>query len=1684
MHSPAHSLPHAGNLQITEVLQASSCNRIHASGYIKVTNVGFVPQLLSTFQLQVDGRRWTLPEVYIDPWASCVVLQNMDDPQYARLFRAQWGLPPASCVRGLVPLVAGQPAVSAPLLPSTAQQATVASDGGAVVHSTVAWNGTVPGRSVQWGWRGNALGPAQFGKHGNVQRCRDLGSPGFVWAAAAGLRPVNASSTPVPLAEFQHELIFAADGQDGAGRELWAQPPSVHAAPRRITDCWAGSSSSSPSNLVVFQDTLYFVAHDGQHGRELWAWAGDTSSSDSPLPAKLVADIAPGNASSDPANLVVYAGALYFTADAGDGRRELWKMDASRPWRQPARLEDADKLQPRYGAGYIVPSSASMHVHSTLLSIPATQDAAAREVPLLFPSLLTALGQAVGSEQQRALSELIVAADGWALSTDYDKLRFDVVALDQQWPLPSVARTGVAAVGALMQLLFFTAVDVNTTDIPVAIGAGPGLPAVVPTTTGEELWSLRAGSLPGQVADICPGPCSSSPKDLITWNGELWFTAHHPSFGRELWRYTGLPNASVMHANVSQQPAGLSMAVDLLPGPNSSEPHGLVVFQDQLWWSAYTDATGSELWRMPASDALGTAVLAIDMCAGAASSSPTSLLVYKRQWLLFIARASSAGICTDELVLYRYAGHGLPVPVTPAQQGALVPHAQLPTLVPAGSLVWLAADDGVEGIALMAYAFPVWQAGAHAMCAARVLPGSMQRTAALTALAPGLEGGNVWNESASAHMLSVWTDQSALVPICSTQCARKSQLPSSTPALCVAAYYGRDGVVDAAAASSNCTTNTSESISGFAMDVHCADGSCTLTVGVPAVTPAQLHTQQHDALIPAAAASVMPWSSRTPGRVDLLTRAAAGALDWVRVLGVSEPSAAILSDIDVAVGGVLTSAAGFGAAVAFDGQVLAVGAPGACVSGGNCPGAVLVYHRDWTVSIGWALAATLTEPSLGHNALLGLALATEGGYIIAGAPGTCNAPPCTGSGLRDGAVAPFYLQESQAWARDGPVVLATDAVGPTRAVGAAFGLAVGITAGAGAIAGIPGLDDATGGIVPLRREAAGVGYQWFLSSAPVATPSDAIPGAAFGATLCMAGKTLGVGAPGADATWPNRTGPAAWRGRAYGVTLGTTVMTRLLMVPLDIQHLASEHNWGAQIACSPGGGGSSSVVVGHTTAFAAARAGLQLAPTPLHAAAATQRMLSFKRRFDAPLTWQPVATLAPWDSTPGQAFGASMAVSPSFAVITAPGTHGAPATMYTTICTAQQVAAHLSPLVGDAVSVVNTSGALAGTYASDVRFPAAPATVSTELTDSQMLGLEHQQQGMCPPGWYSLFPCMPGLPCTCARCSPGPCPAGMFELAGCSAESDRTCQACASCADNSTVMQACSARSDTVCTAAQNSSAATRDSTSFYQSCRNTGLCVDMDFALVAAAAAGIDVDAGMPSAGSSLFNGGSPGSGLSIDSGSSSASGSSLSSSSGTGAGAGTGSSSASGSSGGTGSTGAGANTGGTSSSSSGSSSTSSLAAGCQAGDFAELFDLAASTWADAWEPYMRWPLRDSSSDPCRNTWPGVLCTAEGHVSELVLSGAGMLGSLPEEFGLRLTELTVLKLSNNLISGSLPSTLQACTKLTTLHLQNNKFTGPLPTWLTTLPELSVLLAGNNSWSDISVSQDLIAAGVQSDLDV
>ena len=152
-------------------------------------------------------------------------------------------------------------------------------------------------------------------------------SNGTTWQVA-NIRPGSSQSNPGSNMMHVVNGVLYFNAHDGnKGLELWKHDPSTGTT-SRVYDINAGSTGSSTGKYLntVIGDVLYFSANDGSTGSELWAY--NTSNSSDPW---RVMDINSGSGSSNPGEYMqlLVGDTLYFSAHDGSTGQELWAHDTS-----------------------------------------------------------------------------------------------------------------------------------------------------------------------------------------------------------------------------------------------------------------------------------------------------------------------------------------------------------------------------------------------------------------------------------------------------------------------------------------------------------------------------------------------------------------------------------------------------------------------------------------------------------------------------------------------------------------------------------------------------------------------------------------------------------------------------------------------------------------------------------------------------------------------------------------------------------------------------------------------------------------------------------------------------------------------------------------------------------------------------------------------------------------------------------------------------------------------------------------------------------------------------------------------------------------------------------------------------------------------------------------------------------
>lgn len=386
------------------------------------------------------------------------------------------------------------------------------------------------------------------------------------------------------LVEYNGELYFTAtDWSSGTigvtipagliGNELWktdgtpsgtalvkdiyGPPTAVNEAPR----------SSDPKDLTVFNGSLYFSAWDAVNGRELWMSDGSEGGT-----VFLDVDPGPGGTFLDPEYLTVVETTLFFAAISG---RELWKTDGSMVG--TVRVKDGF---PANGIENPAPAGDRLFFSGS--------------------------------------GELWISDGSSTGTVEVKDIR------------PSGSSNPVSLIDLNGQL-YFTADD---------------------GSHGREVWKsdgTDTGTV--MVLDIRPGSFGSDPADLMVFDGHLFFTADDAANGRELWKTDGTDTGTVIAVNI----AAFTGTETSAPYPTrSSAPQFPAIYNNEIYFSADdgTGDSGRELWKTDGTPGGTTLVRDLDLTRipndpnfpstfWSASSSPRNHLV--ANGLLYFAASGPYG---------------------------------------------------------------------------------------------------------------------------------------------------------------------------------------------------------------------------------------------------------------------------------------------------------------------------------------------------------------------------------------------------------------------------------------------------------------------------------------------------------------------------------------------------------------------------------------------------------------------------------------------------------------------------------------------------------------------------------------------------------------------------------------------------------------------------------------------------------------------------------------------------------------------------------------------------------------------------------------------------------------------------------------------------------------------------------
>jgi ELWxxDGT repeat protein len=135
------------------------------------------------------------------------------------------------------------------------------------------------------------------------------------------------------------------------------------------------------------------------------------------------------------------------------------------------------------------------------------------------------------------------------------------------------------------------------------------------------------------LADVNPGQADSSPRGFVDVGGTLFFSAYDDAAGRELWKSDWTA-------------AGTIRVKDIEPGPITSSPTDLVDVNGTLFFAAGDDTAGFELWK---SDGTESGTVPIDSIRGPEGLDPYDLVYVNVNGKDTVFFVGDDGMTGDEL---------------------------------------------------------------------------------------------------------------------------------------------------------------------------------------------------------------------------------------------------------------------------------------------------------------------------------------------------------------------------------------------------------------------------------------------------------------------------------------------------------------------------------------------------------------------------------------------------------------------------------------------------------------------------------------------------------------------------------------------------------------------------------------------------------------------------------------------------------------------------------------------------------------------------------------------------------------------------------------------------------------------------------------------------------------------------
>ncbi|HEX5716948.1 MAG TPA: ELWxxDGT repeat protein, partial [Thermoanaerobaculia bacterium] len=402
-------------------------------------------------------------------------------------------------------------------------------------------------------------------------------------------------------------LVFWAD--DGVhGVEFWITDGTPKGT-RLLRDTCPGACSGAWRQWYEFNGRLYLTIEEPTHGYEIWSTDGTEAGT------RLLIDLCPGRCHSEAFAPVVFGNRLLFVGEDGQTGQEIWSTDGTAAG--TARVSDFESNRVIEGSfhGEILNGQLLFSARETLYGrelwrtdgTPAgtqlVRDINASDLGGSFVSGLRAFGDSAvffandgvhGYELWRShgpgpgASLILDRIPGGQPQFSPGGLEGEAAGDDFFFLSSGLWRTDGTKAGTLRLL------EAKSELCCLRAVGGSIFFAADDEIHGEELWTSD-GTVAGtrMVKDVYPDYINSEPRNLIAFQGKLYFTAFSPDgspYG--LWRSDGSEAGTVQVKSLGGLPASGSLPT---------------VHAGRLWFLAADAEHGTELWSNDGTEA-GTAM--------------------------------------------------------------------------------------------------------------------------------------------------------------------------------------------------------------------------------------------------------------------------------------------------------------------------------------------------------------------------------------------------------------------------------------------------------------------------------------------------------------------------------------------------------------------------------------------------------------------------------------------------------------------------------------------------------------------------------------------------------------------------------------------------------------------------------------------------------------------------------------------------------------------------------------------------------------------------------------------------------------------------------------------------------------------------------------------------------------------